>query len=464
MIIRTHQNKARGSVLLVTLCSAWIIGIALVSYLTLVSNQHRATYHSQTWNTCIPVIEAGIEEALTQLNYHSEGLTTATSHGWTLMTNGYYFKSRTVGTDGSYCEVTINPNLSSTPPAPIITAKGYAPAPANTGAPMGGGGVFGMILGTVSQSSAAMLSRTVVVATSVENPGNGKGGLVGKGKITFSGGGSLDSFDSSNPLYSTNGRYDASKRKANGAAMSNLVTADSIHVDNSHIYGSVTTGPGAGTVTINGGSVGDLAWNATSTGIQTGHQTGDANLQFDDIAAPFLYGSGSTPTTGSVGVTNYNYVLDAATNTKWNMGAVNIGGGKSMIITGGDVTLYINGNFTTSGSGFVYIAPGASLKLYTTGTLTVSGTGVMNGAGYASKLSIYGLGTTTSNWAYSGSSAFIGTVYSPYDNFTFSGSAGAFGSFTANNVTISGGASVHYDEQLSGGGEASYVVSSWNEI
>src|SRR6185369_13506251 len=114
--------------------------------------------------------------------------------------------------------------------------------------------------------------------------------------------------------------------------------------------------------------------------------------------------------------------------------------------------------------GFVYVAPGAKLRLYTTGTFTISGTGVMNATGLASNLSVFGLGTSTSNWAYSGSSAFIGTVYSPYDNFTFSGSAGAFGSFTANNVTISGGASVHYDEQLSGGGEASYVVSSWNEI
>jgi hypothetical protein len=88
----------------------------------------------------------------------------------------------------------------------------------------------------------------------------------------------------------------------------------------------------------------------------------------------------------------------------------------------------------------------------------------MNGAGYASKLSVYGLGTTKENWAYSGSSAFIGTVYSPYDQFTFSGGAGAFGSFSANNVVISGGASVHYDESLGGGGEPQYIASSWNEI
>src|SRR6185369_12904445 len=72
--------------------------------------------------------------------------------------------------------------------------------------------------------------------------------------------------------------------------------------------------------------------------------------------------------------------------------------------------------------------------------------------------------TATSNWAYSGSSTFIGTVCSPYDNFTFSGSAGAMGSFSANAVTISGGAAVHYDESLGGGADPQYFVSSWNEI
>src|ERR1051326_2531256 len=89
MRINTVRTKTQGSVLLVTLCLAWVIGIALVSYLTLVANQSRSTFHSQTWANCIPVIEAGIEEALTQLNYNSgEGLSGAALHGWTVSTNG----------------------------------------------------------------------------------------------------------------------------------------------------------------------------------------------------------------------------------------------------------------------------------------------------------------------------------------------------------------------------------------
>src|SRR5438045_4032433 len=104
MRISTNQAKNKGSVLLVTLCSAWVIGIALVSYLTLVVNQSRTTYHSQTWSACIPVLEAGIEEALTQLNYNNgEGTNNATAHGW-IATNNGFSKSRAIGTDGSYFE------------------------------------------------------------------------------------------------------------------------------------------------------------------------------------------------------------------------------------------------------------------------------------------------------------------------------------------------------------------------
>jgi len=460
MRIRTGQTINQGSALLVCLCTAWIIGIALVSYLTLVANQNRTTYHSNSWNTCIPVLEAGIEEALTQLNYNNgQGIANAAANGWTNLSGALFLKGRPVDTNGSSYEVTIDANG----PTPVIISTGYVPAPGNTGTPMGGT-AFGMILGVVGQSTPALISRTVKVGTKLENAGGGKGGIQSRGKISFSGGGSLDSFDSSDPNYSTSGRYDAAKHKANGIALSNSSVADAIHVGDSHIYGSVISGPGTGTVTISGGSVGDLAWNATSTGIQPGHQTSDANVQFDAVSAPFLFGSGSTPAAGTVDGTNYNWVVDGAQNTKWNLSSVNVSGGKKLVVTGGDVSLYINGDFATSGSGYVYIAPGASLKLYLSGKLSVSGTGVMNAAGLASKLNIYGLGTTTSNWDYSGSSAFLGTVYSPYDNFTFSGGAGAFGSFSANNVTISGGASVHYDEALSGGYDPQYVASTWNEM
>ena len=90
MRIRASQTKTQGSVLLITLMTAWVIGISLVSYLTLVANQNRSTFHSLTWNTCVPVMEAGVEEALTQI-YHHSTTNFSTSDGWRLnAADGFY--------------------------------------------------------------------------------------------------------------------------------------------------------------------------------------------------------------------------------------------------------------------------------------------------------------------------------------------------------------------------------------
>src|SRR5438552_14339506 len=139
MRIRTSQTQIQGSVLLVTLLTAWVIGISLVSYLTLVANQNRSTFHSLTWNTCVPVMEAGLEEALTQL--HFNGIPNLSSNRWTLGLDGLYHKRSFIGADGSYYEVTIQPVDPS-----VIVSTGYAAAPANTGQSIGGPYAVGMIL------------------------------------------------------------------------------------------------------------------------------------------------------------------------------------------------------------------------------------------------------------------------------------------------------------------------------
>src|SRR6266496_3063250 len=292
MTIRTNPTKCQGSVLLLTLLTAWVIGIALVSYLTLVANQNRPTYHSLSWNTCIPALEAGIDEALTQI--HFVGIANLGANQWTYnAADGQYHKIRTVDSDGSYFDVGIQPI-----DPPVIVSTGYVLAPGNTGTPMGGQTAFGMILGGVTGSvspTSNYLSRTVRVTTLKQ--GSGRGGLNARGRIVFSGGAYFDSFDSSDPNGSTNGKYDLAKRKANAKAVTNLGGGGAISMGNGTVFGSVNTGPD-GKVAIGGGAVGDLAWNASQSGIQPGHEKNDANLQFDDVTEPFLYGSGFTPVPG----------------------------------------------------------------------------------------------------------------------------------------------------------------------
>ena len=79
------NKQPRGSALLVTMLTALIVGMALASYLTLVSVQNQSTLHSQSWNSAVPVMEAGVEEALTALYYYgTTNLANLVAQGWNL--------------------------------------------------------------------------------------------------------------------------------------------------------------------------------------------------------------------------------------------------------------------------------------------------------------------------------------------------------------------------------------------
>jgi len=440
-------------VLLVTLLTSWVIGISLVSYLTLVANQSRSSFRSLTWNTCVPVMEAGIEEALTQLHY--SGLTNLLSNDWTFGIDGLYHKRRYIGAGGSYYEVTIRPI-----DPPVIVSTGYAAAPANTGKPMGGSTAFGMMLGAVSGAisppAPTMVNRMARVSTKKRTSA---GGLAAKGAIQFEGGGYLDSFDSSDSNYSTTGLYDPAKRKDKAMALTNSKASGAIKLASATIYGSATTGPG-GSVLVAGGTIGDAAWVAGQSGAQAGHVENDANVQFDDVSAPFTFASGLTPIGGLIGATNYSYVVDGAVQQNYNLPSATIDSTHPMIVMG-NTTLYIDGNLSVSGGGFIYLDVGASLKLYVGGSADIGGIGIITGTARAKDLSIYGL-NTCSSISYSGTSPLIGTVYAPSAAFTFNGTSGGFGAFSASSITISSGSHLAFDESLNTAGE--YVVSSWNEL
>ena len=431
--------QPRGSVLAVTLLAVIVIGLALASYLVLATNVSSNVARSQSWNNAIPVLEAGIEEALTQINYNGIDVNGFAQNRWNLdATDRLYHKTR-MFSDNSYYDVSIE----AVDP-PVIISRGYVPTP----------------LG-----STVYVTRKVRVGTKRQSLGSG--GITAKGKISFSGSSYVDSFD---PSTTTNGLYSTSVRHDKGMVLSNLASGEAIHLDQTDIYGTVKTGSG-GTVTYTSGAVGDAAWIAAgNTGVEAGHSASDAAVQFDAVSAGYSSGLSPLNTGGLVGGTNYTYVVNGALNQNYYLdNKLTISGGQSLVVTGGKVKLYVTGDFTTSGSGYVYLAPGASLELYVGGKLTISGSGVVNGSGTvngespAHNLSVYSTSTTTGiQWTYSGSAAFIGTVYAPYAAFTLSGSAGATGTLSANTVILSGGASVHFDESL--GSAGAYVVMSWNEI
>ena len=272
--MKIQTSREHGGVLLVTLSLTIVLGTALASYLKLVEYQNRSVMRSQFWNSAIPAAEAGVEEALAHLNYLGDS--DRATNGWAYQTNAFRM-NRTLGT--SRFEVAIDNSIQ-----PTITAIGYVTEPI----------------------SGAEVKRTVQVQTT--RYGSGMRGIITRRGLTMNGGTKIDSFDSEDPSFSTNGRYDSAKAKDNGYAGA---VAGNIEAEGDGVYGYAGTGP-TGIVT---GNVGSASWLSSHSGIEPGRYNKDLNVAFQDAAAPFS-GGGLTPTSNqSVTITNYTYLSSQITST-----------------------------------------------------------------------------------------------------------------------------------------------------
>ena len=394
-----------------------LLTMSLVAYLTFVSNQHKLTGRSQSWNGALVMAESGLEEALTHINF--EGTTDFASHGWTL-SGGAYRKTRPLG-DGY-----INIALSTSSP-PTISSTGFVSAP------LGG----------------SYITRAVQVVTT--NISRAKG-LIAKTSISMSGG-IVDSFDST----VTGGKYNPTQATAQAYVAVASSAAGALKVTS--VYGDVAMGAG-GSVTVSGNGVGDAGWVDSAPGtVQSGHFKDDFNMAFDAVPIPFTSGY-LTPSGAMVDGTNFVYVLDGG---DYKIPSVALGGGKYALIRGHNRWL-IDDKFIVGGGGYVLLEPGATLELYVGGDVAISGTGIVNAAQKTTSLSLFGLPTCT-KINYSGSSQFVGTIYAPSAKLAISGAGGVSGSAVVDQATISGGASFHCDTALYGSGNAAkYVIISWNEL
>jgi hypothetical protein len=421
----SRKKAADGSVLFIAIMAALLIAIVLASYLTLVSNRSSLSHRSLAWNSAVPVAEAGIEEALTHLNVDKNAPTT---NGWSsnsVSGQTVYWKRREFA-DGSYVCVT-NFNVTSTTPS--VYARGFAPSPLRPG---------------------EYISR-LLCATATNPPNLFNKSVAANGVVTLSGGAVVDAYDSSLGPYNT-----TNNRSANGGIATNFRGLQGIKVGTAHVYGTVATGAG-GTVSISGGAVGDVSWNTSNTGIEPGYSTTDMNVAFPTnqppsggpwLAPPVISAGGSNITSLAISGTNQMDSFTSSDSTK------------PMIVTG-NCTLYVTGDFTVSGSGYVYIAPGASLTVIVGGKFVVSGGGVVNATQSPSKFSFIGL-STCNTCTYSGSASFIGTINAPQALVTVSGGADVYGAVIGNSFTSSGGSGVHYDSSLGGG--KLLVLTSWREL
>ena len=414
----SHHPRRQGSVLIVTICITAIIGLALTTYLTLATNQNQLTAHSQVWNSAMPVVEAGIEEALTHLSRNY--IINMESSGWVL-SGGQYVKSNSIG-DGNY-QVTISQSLPYT-----IISTGYAPMP----------------------GSGTYVSRSVQVTTQNQNAFTGA--LIIQSTINLNGNNvATDSYDPRDPKKSTNGAYDPAKAGDKG----DVTCANGMfNVGNANIWGHALTGPGVTPTTGPNGAIGSVAWQqAGMSGIQPGWVENDFNVSFPDVNPPFV--AAVPPASGTYNGTNYAYVLGNGNYLSSSLG------GK--VLVNGNATLYVTGNILFNIGDFLQIVPGASLKLYMGGASASFQTVINPNTGAASFL-YFGLPSNTLI-GLSGTSDLTGAIYAPEASVTLTGSAEIFGAVMAHDTTMRGNAAVHYDESLADiPPTRGFIIRSWNEL
>jgi len=437
MNLKTSNRQQSGSALIITLAIAGAIGFALASYLFLVSSQNGSVVRSMAWNSAMPMIEAGIEEALTHI--HTDGVTNLSRNGWMAVRDykmgeleldgTYYIKYRKTG-DGYYATA-----ISQASP-PVIFSAGYARVP--------------------MQKEKFLPPRIVRVRTRRDSMF--PMGMVAKGRVDLNGNNvRSDSFDSTDPSKSTGGLYDPAKFNDQGDVASNSGITGIFNQGNADIYGHIGTGPG-GSVTLGpNGAAGSKAWiDAGNNGIQAGYFNDDMNVSFPDVALPFTSGY-STPAGNPVTINSSgNYQISSIT--------------KSLVVKSNvQAVLIVTSTIKISGQDAIIIEPGASLKLYMDGaSASIAGKGVANASGNAANFSYYGT-TNNTSITFSGNGEFAGTIYAPQADFKLNGGGAGvqdfIGASVTGTVTMNGSFNFHYDENLGRTGpDRGFVITSWNEI
>jgi hypothetical protein len=424
-----NRNTCQGGTLVITIVISALVGLMLAAYLSMVSAQLTFTQRSQIWNNCIPLCEAGVEEALAHLN-HPSTTTDFAINNWR-EEHGLYHKNTEL--NGGKCMMRIDKSYP-----PIITVVGSMAGPLGQG----------------------FISRVVRVRTRLNQrfPTT----ILARGGIDMGGGARVDSFNSTNRAESTpEGRYDPEKATDRALVATISRNPGAMNLGNADIYGSIATGPG-GTPSIGpNGKVGSEEHNNLNRGgIEDGHYSDDANMHIPAGELPKPFGQPlATPDTTN---RDYAYVFGRTGGTNdYRLRSISLRN-SSKILINGKARIYVEDDTEVSGQAQIVIASGASLELYAGGAVNLTGGGVLNN-GFAKDFSLVGLDTCT-RIKYTGGSAFTGTIYAPNADITMGGNSDAYGAFVGKTFHIMGAVNVHYDEALGDvPNRGKFLADSWEE-
>jgi Tfp pilus assembly protein PilX len=507
--MKTIRSKQEGSVLVIAILMITILTMICAVTLQITTQNAGANMQTASWQQALTGAEAGVDAAMNALNTN----TAAGWTGWSTFAGAPGFtqpgaspapataapaagsfnylpeapsRSLSLAGEGNNTVkmwVTVdtggmNPDYGNQPYRIRATGTAYVPGPVRVSNQKMDNDLRNLSLRWdratnpptpitgVGSDKPRVSRRLEVIARSGARSIWGRGLLLKK-SINMSGGGWIDSFDSSNPFKSSTinglpGQYDVNKRQSNG----DVASVDSTNSDlkNTYVWGDLDY---KGPVIPNLGNVqGNIITPFYATIPPTSDPTWSAGSYTQYSSAPAgntFTATGSNSNPNLIKITG-DFALSGSTT-------FNIVNGNPPLQPGGTpppayITVWVTGQFNTSGSSKVAQANNVYVTWIVDQNITVSGSSYNNQSGRAANTSFIGVGTSNTVTD-SGSGNFIGTINAPGYAVTVSGTGSFSGALIGNTINISGGASVHYDEALSGNannqlaGTFSYV--SWFE-
>jgi hypothetical protein len=433
---RGVKRATRGSALVAAAVVSAVLSVSAAGYLTFLTHEYYLNYRSLHWTQALHLAEAGVEDALHELNFRYINNTPLTqlsflpANGWVSLGMGStYYKtaSLTHGVNGSVTAGAFDVEITD----PAGTFPLLPPWP----------DTFRIVAtGTVTNHphGPPVARRLKVICSERARFANA---IFSDDTIDMNGNNiRTDSYDSDGGPYPS------------GAGTLGSVATNStlIDVGNADIYGSAWTGPG-GEVEIG------------KNGTVSGEIRDDMQIDLPPAQLPADF----APTIGA-DITN-STTLNAGSD--YQVPSINLTGGTLTFQGAGTVRLYVTGNSKVAGTGAIRIASTLThVEIYLGGpSANFAGNGIINDAASPPiNFQIYGLPTLTS-LAMSGNSQMSVVVYAPNAAASFSGggsdSLDVSGSIVVGSLTINGHFAVHYDVSLLDSGEIiGYRAASWEEI
>ncbi len=313
------------------------------------------------------------------------------------------------------------------------------------------GSPYYVITSTGYDSAAKKAQKTIQATIGLTRSAPFAAGVVGCDGITVNGRSFVDSYNSSLGTYAS--QVVGNHAGSSDYAQTCVTNANISLVGGAAIYGNALA---TGVVTTTGGAAvyGTIKQNQPVT-------------PCDPLGvAAFVAANKPSGTPTAISLSGHGTQTLTAPGTFYYSG-IDLKSQSNLTVSGtGNVTMFIDGNFSTGGQATFTIASGVKVTMYITGTISADGGGIYN-QGPPPNLIIYSSYSGSSGVDVGGNYVFSAAVYAPLTDVKIHGTADYQGAMRGLTLTDTGTADFHYDVALRnvpGGAILGYQQVSWKEV